>query len=276
MHTRRKLKPLVIGGLFTAWGLSFANAQTHNRSAGNCVLHGEYLKEMRKKAENTVSCIDCYCKVCGDKTVKKTENVSVKPNSSEPQKKTTTPRLTKNKSEEVVLVAPKSKAGKSTTLIRSSEDQRIVDMVKGLGKYDYLSFRSVGPHIIQKEYDNTIELTTMLLSSDSYTTTRLRENFKIKSSLPYDKTYGSINFEEKESFLNTGLYVVEFEGWFQDLKKRFRWNDLVDIQGNCVLNDKDIVHISYNATNQTFFLRKIGQDKPSEEYNPITKKRTLL
>ncbi|TXI82167.1 MAG: hypothetical protein E6Q39_00160 [Crocinitomicaceae bacterium] len=47
-------------------------AQTHVKAAANCILHDAYVKEASKK-KNAVSCVDCYCKVCGDKKEKEKE-----------------------------------------------------------------------------------------------------------------------------------------------------------------------------------------------------------
>ena len=51
---------------------SVAKGQTHVKAAANCTLHAAYLKETRK-TKNAVSCVDCYCKVCGDKNSKEKE-----------------------------------------------------------------------------------------------------------------------------------------------------------------------------------------------------------
>ena len=57
--------------LFTTFGV-VAKAQTHVKAAANCLLHDAYVKEA-SKTKNAVSCVDCYCKVCGDKKQKEKE-----------------------------------------------------------------------------------------------------------------------------------------------------------------------------------------------------------
>mgnify|MGYP003574950005 CR=1 FL=1 len=43
-----------------------AFAQSHNRAAKNCLFHDDYLKATKDK-KNSVACVDCFCKVCGNK-----------------------------------------------------------------------------------------------------------------------------------------------------------------------------------------------------------------
>lgn len=54
------------------FAVSFANAQTHFKAAANCILHDDYVKAA-SKTKNAVSCVDCYCKICGDKKAKEKE-----------------------------------------------------------------------------------------------------------------------------------------------------------------------------------------------------------
>lgn len=259
--------------LFIVFGMT-AKAQSHIRSASNCILYDAYLKET-SKTKNAVSCVDCYCKVCGDKKKKekeakrKAEELANEKKTSTSQKNTTQKTTSKTKNNEAILVAPKQNTGKSKVVILSADDQEIVDAAKKLNNVgDNLSFRSVGPGIIKKDYDNTIELNIL---SPEYIQTILRKNFIIKSSLEYNEVFGMVTFRDKEDFLNTGLYVVKITG-----KDYSRWYDLADIQGNCILNDKEVSEITYNKANKTFSIMKRGQNQPTSEYNPVTKKITPI
>ncbi len=111
--TAKNTGKLLVVILFTVLGMG-AKGQTHVKSAPNCVLHDAYLKET-SKTKNAVSCVDCYCKVCGDKKMKekeakrKSEELANQKKNATPQKNTTVKTNTKTKDNEVILVAPKPK-----------------------------------------------------------------------------------------------------------------------------------------------------------------------
>lgn len=123
MKTSAKtIEKLLIVMLFIAFGMGNIKAQTHVKSAQNCLLHDAYLKELstsKNKTKNSVSCIDCYCKICGDKKQKekeakqKAEELAKKQKTTTPQKKTTATTAKKAKSDEAILVAPKPKVSNS-------------------------------------------------------------------------------------------------------------------------------------------------------------------
>lgn len=274
MNSLKNLGKVLVWTVCIGLGME-AKAQSHVRNAPNCMQYEAYLKET-SKTKNAVSCVDCYCKACGDKKkkdkearVKAEEQANMKKNTI-PQKKVAAKTTTKAKENELVLVGPKQSGGKSTVLQLSADDQQILDAAKQLEKTgDDLTFRSVGPHIRVKGYENTIMLSILGPSAYSYTT--LRKNFIIRSSFEYDEAFGMVSFGEKESFLRTGLYVVKIKD--RDYKVFY---DLADIQGNCILNNKEINDISYDPTSNTFLVQKRGQSKPTEAYNPVTKKITQI
>lgn len=111
--TAKNIGKLLVVILFTVLGMG-AKAQTHVKSAPNCVLHDAYLKET-SKTKNAVSCVDCYCKICGDKKMKekeakrKSEELANQKKNVTSQKNTTVKTNTKTKDNEVILVAPKPK-----------------------------------------------------------------------------------------------------------------------------------------------------------------------
>ncbi len=111
--TAKSIGKLLMVTLITVFGME-AKAQTHVRGASNCILHDAYLKET-SKTKNAVSCVDCYCKVCGDKKNKekeakrKAEELANEKKNSTPQKNVPVKTNTKTKDNAVILVAPTPK-----------------------------------------------------------------------------------------------------------------------------------------------------------------------
>lgn len=124
MKTMKNIWKLTVVILFCTLGFNYAKAQSHVKNASNCVMYDAYLKET-SKTKNAVSCVDCYCKVCGDKKQKekvakiKAEEAAAAKQNNTPQKKITT-LTTKTKSDEVILVAPKSKIDKAETVVKNN------------------------------------------------------------------------------------------------------------------------------------------------------------
>ncbi len=136
----------IIFAFFTILNFGILKAQTHNKAAANCIYHDDYLKTA-SKIKNAVSCVDCYCKICGDKKAKekeakkKAEEAAAKQKNAQviEKEKSNQKQIAKNKTQtgkskdnQAVLVAPKSKvpAANTTSLKLSAQDQEILDLSK--------------------------------------------------------------------------------------------------------------------------------------------------
>lgn len=263
-------------------GSSFAKAQTHIKVAANCILHDAYVKEA-SKTKNAVSCVDCYCKVCGDKKEKakqaklKAEETASKQKTATPQKKTTT--TTKAKSDEAILVAPKPKVEKNTTAKLSVEDEKIIDIYNNrkdkeklivayckndcLVKLQYPEVVTNSGRIFLRQFDN---------SANNYTFTVLKDNFNLNSKFSYTSYEGELS----EEFKDFGLISITFEN-----NQKIFWEDIVDLNGNCVFSNTEYFDVRYDKDSKTFKLEKqgtglYGAGKFTEEYNPVTKKITPI
>ncbi|SHK55808.1 hypothetical protein [Epilithonimonas mollis] len=281
----KKNRFLLVVILFISMFCVTVKAQSHTRSAPNCILHDAYLKET-SKTKNSVSCVDCYCKVCGDKKQKekeakrKAEELANQKKNAVPQKNTTVKTPSKAKNEEAILVAPKSKVEKTTVVKLSADDQKIIDIAKTLGEREKLivgycsekerSYWSIVFPVIK----NTGKIILTKFKDD--TEIILKDNFEIKSKFQYTSFFGGFadnkGYSENKGFQVTGFFIIEF----QNMSVENSWNDLVDIHGNCVFDNPDIQHIRYKEDDKIFLLKKKGQDQFTEEYNPVTKKTTPI
>ena len=295
--------------LFTTFGM-VAKAQTHVKAAANCLLHDAYVKEA-SKTKNAVSCVDCYCKVCGDKKANEKEaknkareladkqhaekqKLADEKARAEQKKKAEIERakaIQKAKDNEAILVAPKP-SGKSTVVKLSADDQKIIDIAKNLEQKDKLlvgycsekerSYWSIVYPVIK----NTGKIILDEFRDGKHTETILKDNFNIKSKFPYTSFFGGYGdnkgYSENKGFQVTGFFIIEFinfqnmsENSYSELVEN-SWTDLVDIQGNCVFNNTNIKNIRYKEKDKTFIIQKKGQGNFSEEYNPATKKTTPI
>ena len=130
----------IIFAFFTILNFGNLKAQTHNKAAANCIYHDDYLKTA-SKIKNAVSCVDCYCKICGDKKAKEKEakkkaEEAANKQKVEEQKLEDQKKLAENKKKleaenqkekqkakdnEAILVAPKPKVEKNMTVALSVE-----------------------------------------------------------------------------------------------------------------------------------------------------------
>jgi len=108
-------KPIIFA-FFTILSLGNLKAQTHNKAAANCIYHDDYVKTA-SKTKNAVSCVDCYCKICGDKKQKEKEARRKAEELANKQKLEDQKKLAENKKKsesgkqkaknnDVILVAP--------------------------------------------------------------------------------------------------------------------------------------------------------------------------
>ena len=266
----------------TILGSSFAKAQTHVKGATNCILHDAYLKEA-SKTKNSVSCVDCYCKVCGDKKEKakqaklKAEETASKQKTATPQKKTTTATTTKTKSDEVILVAPKPKVEKNTTVKLSVQDKKIFDIYNNRKDNEKLIVAYCdGDCLVKLQYPEVVTNSGRIFlrqnSSNKYIFTVLKDNFNLNSKLSYTSYEGELS----EEFKDFGLMIIRFVG-----NSGIYWDDIVDLNGNCVFGNTENYLIKYYKDTKTFKLEKQGTGrhgagKFTEEYNPITNKITPI
>jgi|GEM_PF-6177355 len=280
-----RTKTILAAILFViALGVDKAQAQAHIKAAANCVYHDDYVKNSKSKT----SCVDCYCKACGDKkqqekeTKKKNEVATTKQNKATPKKKTATTTITKAKGEEVILVAPKPKIEKNTVITLSADDKKIVDISKNLGQKEelYVGYcleanRGMCGLFSMSEPLGVIGKIFLKKNSDY---TILKDNFSIKSKNAYTFFRGKSDTYRNTTFQDTGFFIIQFEnkstsGDWKDRKSILEnsWVDLVDIQGNCIFNNKDIEDIIYTKEDKTFCIVKKGQGKCTEKFNPLTK-----
>lgn len=275
--------------LFLCIGLLLSNtmyAQSHNAMAENCINHDAYIKSKKNdQKKGTVMCVDCYCKVCGDKKQKekeakiKQEEVANKQKTTIPQKKTTAKTTTKAKSDEAILVAPKPKTNKPTAIVLSADDKKIIEIGKNIEDGERivvgycLSVDAGG--MMCTAYPDMKNTGKIILKPtknyDEYTI--LKDNFIIKSKFQYTGFAGGFYFDAME-FDEGFKYAELFTLRFHDSSTNSEWFDLVDVQGNCVFNNKDIVFIKFSDKNKTFLIEK---DKGyTEQYDPITKEITNI
>ena len=290
-------KPIIFT-FFTILSLGNLKAQTHSKAAANCIYHDDYVKTA-SKTKNTVSCVDCYCKICGDKKQKEKE-AKRKAQELANKQKTEKPKLEdqkklaenkkkleaenqkekqKAKDNEAILVAPKPKVEKNMTVALSVEDKKIFDIYDSrnnkesliiayceddcLVKLQYPEVVTNSGRIFLRKYDTP---------SDKYIFTILKDNINLNLNQPYTSYEGELS----EAFKNHGLMIVRFEN-----NQKIFWNDIVDLKGNVVFDNTEYFDIRYSKDTKMFKLEKqgtglYGAGKFTEEYDPVTKKITPI
>lgn len=283
MKTQIKLAFLICTTVLT----HALSAQTHKKAASNCIMYDDYVKAA-SKTKNAVSCIDCYCKICGDKKQKEKEaklkaaEAANKQKTSTPQKKTTATTTTKAKSNEAILVAPKPKTNKTTAIVLSADDKKIIEIGKNIvnGESFLVGYcLSDGmDYMMCSEYPdlkNSGKIIFKPKGSNDNQHTVLKDNFIIKSKHKYTGFAGGFFYEAKE-FIEGFKYAELFTLRLDDSSTNFEWFDLVDVQGNCVFNNKDIVSIEFSDKNKAFLIKKDRNKGFTEQYDPITKETTPI
>lgn len=211
--------------LFTVLTFVNAKAQSHNKAAANCVYHEDYLKATAK-TKNAVSCVDCYCKVCGDRKEKekqaklKAEKTALEQKTKGATSQKNTPKTpAKPKSNEAILVAPAPKVSSNiekepqTTAEPKKENKPIAEK-KG---------------VVDK---NKIE---MLLNEirDMYASNK---NFHMDNRILYELNFSgtkvTINKTEKAYTLDYKFYTYTFDlANIKDIRQSYYQDLGIYIQG---------------------------------------------
>ena len=255
-------------------GISFAKAQTHIKGAANCILQDAYVKEA-SKTRNAVSCVDCYCKVCGDKKEKakqaklKAEETASKQKTATPPKKTTA--TTKGKSDEAILVAPKPKVeeNKNPIIKLSVKDREIVELTKKV-TVKIKNVRDLDGNGYGWFYEEKVNISKPI-DRIYYEENGQRVVLKDLNLKDYGYSYMIDNkLDENGNFCIMYTGYIPGKGNIDE-----KWSDIVTIQGENLLNDKTIWKITYKG-NGIYDLYKSGEIQPSEQYNYKTKQRTSI
>lgn len=257
--------------LITTFLAGKVQAQGHTKMAPNCVYAKDYYASLPKNSKSPyVSCIDCYCKACGEKQAKereqrqREEKLAIEKRTQEAekrrqeqvkntqeQKKQLALQRQKSKDNQVVLVAPKSKVSNTVTEVYnlSAQDREIMQTNKSQAiEVSFLSGKTFWNNAWTEFSQPVIKIH---YSDKSRNTHVLRDNFNVQSKLAYTSCSGR---QEYPGYNNPrGLHGLSETGYlklrFSNEKTNAAWEDLVDLSGKSLLNDIYISEIKYIGDN---------------------------